>query len=418
VDLGLASQQRAEVEAFRRRHRTGLLTLLFTDIVGSTRIKQALGDSSGVALIQQHHAALRQLVGQFPDAQVIDTAGDSFFILFVRPSDAVQFALRWQSRVRALAKEDAIPVLDRIGIHIGEVIVDEAEGASKRLFGGQVDACARIMSLAGADQILLSRAAFDNARQALKGNEIQGLSELVWLNHGPYVLKGLDEPIEICEVGESGAACLKAPADVDKARRQISPDAEPVLGWRPAVGQIVPNTKWLLQEKLGEGGFGEVWLGRHQAMKEWRVFKFCFRADRVRFLKREMTLFRLLKERVGEHPNIVRLLEVYFDAPPYYVEMDYVEGKDLKSWAQEQGGLDKVSLELRLEIVAQAADGLQAAHEAGVIHRDIKPTNILIAEGRSPNIDAGRTQGQIANQESVLFGQAGACALHREGLGS
>ena len=81
----------------------------------------------------------------------------------------------------------------------------------------------------------------------------------------------------------------------------------------------MPNTKWALEEKLGEGGFGEVWLGRHETLKQQRVFKFCFRADRVRSLKREMTLFRLLKERIGDHPNIVRLLEVYLDEPPFYI---------------------------------------------------------------------------------------------------
>jgi hypothetical protein len=60
------------------------------------------------------------------------------------------------------------------------------------------------------------------------------------------------------------------------------------------------------------------------------VFKFCFRADRVRSLKREATLFRLLKERVGEHPNIVAIESVYFDEPPpYYILMQHVAGQDL-----------------------------------------------------------------------------------------
>src|SRR6266699_2609860 len=110
--------------------------------------------------------------------------------------------------------------------------------------------------------------------------------------------------------------------------------------------------------------FGEVWLGRHQHTKERRVFKFCFQAERVRFLKREMTLFRLLKERVGDHANIVRLHDIILDQPPFYVEMDYVEGADLRTWSEECEGVASVPLETRLEIAAQAADGLQAAHEA------------------------------------------------------
>jgi hypothetical protein len=134
-----------------------------------------------------------------------------------------------------------------------------------------------------------------------------------------------------------------------------------------------------LEEKLGEGGFGEVWLGYHEKLKERRVFKFCFRADRVRSLKRELTLFRLLKERVGEHPNIVGIYDVYLDQLPYYLVVEYVAGRDLRSWCEGQGGVDKVPLGVKLELVAQVADGLQAAHEAGVIHRDVKPSNILVS---------------------------------------
>ena len=165
-----------------------------------------------------------------------------------------------------------------------------------------------------------------------------------------------------------------------KTSRSVIVEPAPTSDWRPAPDQPVPHTKWTLERKLGEGGFGEVWLGRHQTMKERRVFKFCFEAERVRSLKRELTLFRVLKERVGGHPNIVRLLDVHFDEPPYYVEMDYVEGQSLKVWCDQQGGVDKIPLAARLEIVAQIADALNAAHTAGVIHRDVKPGNILISQ--------------------------------------
>jgi WD40 repeat protein/serine/threonine protein kinase/class 3 adenylate cyclase len=368
----------AEVEALGRGHRTGLVTLLFTDIVGSTQLKQTLGDREAVGRIQRHHALVRELLRAFPDAQEMSTAGDSFFLVFARPSDAVRFALQLQQRLREQGAGDPHAVRDRIGVHLGEVVLEAGEGKPRDLYGLHVDTAARVMSLAQGGQILLTRAAFDSARQSLKGEEIGGLGELSWLNHGPYLLKGLDEPVEICEVREAGQAVLSPPTSSEKTQRQVRADEEPVLGWRPAVGQLVPNTKWVLEEKLGEGGFGEVWLGRHQAMKERRVFKFCFRADRVRSLKREMTLFRLIKERIGDHPNIVSLREVCFDEPPYYVEMDYAEGQDLASWCAAHGGADKVPLETKLEVGAQIADALQAAHEAGVIHRDVKPGNILI----------------------------------------
>ncbi len=362
------------------RHQTGLITMLFTDLVGSTALKEEVGDRTGASLTQQHHGLVRELLQGFKGGEEIGTAGDSFLIVFARPSDAVHFGLLLQARLRAMNQGSAARLEDRIGIHVGEVVIWAQDGSPnpKGLTGVQVDICARVMGLAQGGQILLTRSAFDNARQMLKGEDIQGVGPLEWLNHGSYLLKGIQAPVEVCEVGEVGMAPLQAPAGSEKAQRQVTPESEPVLGWRPAVGQWVPNTRWRLETKLGEGGFGEVWLGRNPTTKERRVFKFCFQVERVRFLKRELTLFRLLKERIGEHPNIVRLQDVYLDQPPFYVEMDYVEGADLRSWAQEHGGAEAIPLATRLEIVAQAADGLQAAHEAGIIHRDIKPANILI----------------------------------------
>lgn len=410
MNLDSILSQRAKVEEFRRKHRIGLLTLLFTDLVGSTRLKQHLGDHQAVALIQQHHTLVREILAGFTEGEEISTAGDSFFIVFAKPSDTVKFALELQCRLRRSSPEFRRLLVDRIGIHIGEVMVEERVESSKPkdLYGLQVDICARVMSLAEGNQILLTRSAFDNARQVLKGEEIEGVGTLSWLNHGAYVLKGVDEPLEICEVGEEGFAALKPPADSQKVHRYVSLEGEPLWGWRPASGQAVPQTQWLLEEKLGEGNFGEVWLGYHQKLKERRVFKFCFRADRVRPLKREVTLFRLLKERLGEHPRIVRLHDVFFDAPPYYVVTDYVEGRDLRSWAEMQGGLDKIPLVTRLEIVAQVADALQAAHEAGVIHRDVKPGNILIGNQKDEMSQSGPQVklsdfglGQVVAQEAL-----------------
>jgi WD40 repeat protein/class 3 adenylate cyclase/tRNA A-37 threonylcarbamoyl transferase component Bud32 len=380
------------------------VTLLFTDLAGSTALKQRLGDRQAVTLIQRHHALVRELLLPFQDAREISTAGDSFFLTFGRPSDAVRFGLLLQHRLRTLEEAQEPRLADRVGIHLGEVVIEEDRAPTKPLdyYGIHVDTCARVMSVAEGGQILLTRSAFDNARAALRGADLPGLGSLSWANHGGYLLKGIDEPVEICEV-RAGAAVLTPPATSEKARRHAAADLEPVLGWRPAPDQVVPNTQWLLEGKLGEGGFGEVWRARHQRLGEQRVFKFCFRADRARSLRREVTLFKLLKERVGQHPNIVGIQDVYFEEPPYYIVMDSVAGADLRTWCNQQGGIAKLSLETRLDLVAQAADGLAAAHEAGVIHRDIKPSNLLVA-ARPRGIEVKLTDfgiGQVTSETAL-----------------
>ena len=406
MDPQIALNRRARVEDFQRRHRSKLVTLLFSDIVGSTKLKQILGDRGAISVIQRHHAIFREILGQFEDGEEIETAGDSFFIVFAKPSDSVKFSLLVQSRLRQLAVETGHPVFDRIGIHVGEVWVEERTGSgkSKDLYGIQVDTCARVAALGGADQILLTRFAFDSARQVLTGEDLENLAPLSWLNHGSYVMKGVEEPLEVCEVGETGKAALTRPDDTEKAHRFVSADSEPVLGWRPAVDQPVPGTSWVLEKKLGEGGFGEVWLGRDKVFKTHHVFKFCFRADRVRSLKREVTLFRLLKERVGAHPNIVGIEATYFDEPPFYIVMRYVDGSDLPAWCEAQGGIEKVPLAARLEIVAQVAEALQAAHDSGVIHRDVKPSNILVGGSGDADIHVHLTDfgiGQVISEEAL-----------------
>jgi len=381
--------------------------MLFTDVVGSTALKQQLGDRAGVELLQQHHRLVRQTFSEFPGAEEILVAGDSFLIVFPTPSEGVKCALLLQARLRGFNQGRVAPAQDRLGLHLGEVIVEGGRPGQRNVQGMQVDTCARVMSLARAGQILMTRPVFDNARQSLKGEELEGAGRLSWLNHGRFELQGLREPVEVCEVRPLEAGALAAPTTSEKARRLEAPEGEAVLGWRPAVGQVVPNTQWVLEQSLGGGSFGEVWLGRHQVMKERRVFKFCFRADRVRSLKREMTLFRLIKERIGDHPNIVSLREVYFGQPPYYVEMDYVAGQNLASWCEAQGGADKVPLETKLEIAAQVAEALQAAHDAGVIHRDVKPANILVGSPKSEVRSAKSVQvkltdfgiGQVVSQE-------------------
>ncbi len=374
----ITDQACRRVEQFNRTHGTALTTLLFTDIVGSTELKQKLGDRLAVSLMMRQNEIVRSLLNRFPESQEIDTKGDSFFVVFLRPSDAVHFALLLQSALRSEPAE--APVRTRIGIHLGEVYVQRSNGPIKPLdyFGTQVDTAARVMSLGQGDQVLCTRTIFDNARQILRGLQIEGLAPLAWLNHGPYRLKGVEDLVEVCEVGEKGKAALSPPADSVKAWRQVCADEEEMCGWRPAAEQPVPNTAWVLKQRLGEGGFGETWRAENRETGDSRAFKFCFTAAHVRNLKREITLFRLLKRKAGELQPFVRLHNVSYERSPYYLEMDFIEGPNLEQWVQgEKQAGRPIPLRLKLDIAAQIAEALALAHAESVVHNDVKPSNIL-----------------------------------------
>lgn len=363
---------------------TRLAVLLFSDIVGSVNLKTVLGDSGAARLVTRHDTIFRETLAEFPKAVLLQDTGDGFYVRFETASDAAMFALKFQ---HAIVRENwgQRPLRVRVGVHLGEVTEVALEGGARKLSGLAVDLAARVTSLAEAGQILLTRSAFDSARQyvlehpAVNGSEAPAIQ---WIAHGPYVMKGSDDPVDVFEVGAVGAAPLRAPPDSEKARRAVKPGDEDVLGWRPASGLEVPDRKgWFLDHKLGEGGFGEVWLGEHRKTREHRAFKFCFDADRLRSFKRELTLFRLLREVLGERDDIAKLYEVRLDKPPYYLESEFSEWGNLSEWAMRQGGIGAVPIDQRLDFVARVARAIAAAHSVGILHKDIKPSNILVHQG-------------------------------------
>jgi class 3 adenylate cyclase/formylglycine-generating enzyme required for sulfatase activity len=350
-----------------------VLTLVFTDLVDSTALKSERGDSVASSLISRHREVIQQLSDSH-HGSIVDWAGDGCFLTFETPSAGAHFGLELQ---RVHAEESELPKV-RVGVHMGEITETEVAGA-RRVEGLAVDLAARIQSLARPGQILLSYEVFNSARQRLR--VVTGGNSLVWCAHGPYKFKGFDDSLAIGEVGVEGVAPLTAPESAEKAQRAIAPTDEDTLGWRPAVGQpVAGRSHWVLEKQLGTGGFGEVWLATNINSQARHVFKFCFEPDRVRGLKREVILFKVLKDTLGERTDIAGVIDWEFEKPPFLIEAEYSEGGDLKNWAAVRGGLESVTLETRLDIVIQVATALDAAHKAGVLHKDIKPANILINE--------------------------------------
>lgn len=357
-------------------------TFLFTDIVGSTALKERLGNTAGRKLIAQHDAAFHECLAVFPHAKFQDE-GDGFFVVFDEPAQAIGFALRFQSSLGRI--RDPEPCLCRIGIHAGAVLPlerESAEGSDSKYVGLAIDLAARVRGLAAGRQILLTRGVFETARDG----KIPGFedSELLWLAHGGYLFKGISEPVEVFEVGVAGLSLLARPEGSGAAKQTSQAVEEGVLGWRPSAGSTPPNRRDVrLEKRIGRGGFGEAWLGRDNKTGAVSVFKFCFEAAKLRSLRREQTVLRFIHESLGERPDIARLRTIELEKPPFYLELEYVSGGDLGAWSAAQGGLSAVPLETRLEIVAQVADAVAAGHSVGVIHKDLKPGNVLVKDSEA-----------------------------------
>lgn len=135
---------------------------------------------------------------------------------------------------------------------------------------------------------------------------------------------------------------------------------------------------WSLVERLGVGGHGEAWRGRHEKTHEQRVFKFALDEASLGVLKREITLFRIINDSLGDAAPIVRLLDWNLEQQPYFTEAEYVGGGSLVDWVKARGGTTAIPVGERLEVVAKIAAAVAAVHSVSVLHKDLKPSNIFV----------------------------------------
>ncbi|MDP9237601.1 MAG: ferredoxin [Chloroflexota bacterium] len=130
--------------------RRVLKTFMFTDIVNSTQLVEAIGDEAWGVLLRWHDETLRSLVASY-NGEVIDTAGDGFFVGFDSPEAAVACAVAIQRRLAENRKASGFAPQLRIGVH-----ASEATQTSGAFSGKGVHEAARISALAGAGEILAS----------------------------------------------------------------------------------------------------------------------------------------------------------------------------------------------------------------------------------------------------------------------
>ena len=137
------------------------------------------------------------------------------------------------------------------------------------------------------------------------------------------------------------------------------------------------NDRYEIMASIGEGGMANVYLA-HDAILDRNVALKVLRGDLennekfIRRFQREAKSVSALS-----HPNIVEVYDVGEEEEQHYIVMEFIDGKTLKQLVQKRGALTVTEV---IDIMAQITDGLTQAHDAYIIHRDIKPQNIMILD--------------------------------------
>jgi serine/threonine protein kinase len=176
---------------------------------------------------------------------------------------------------------------------------------------------------------------------------------------------------------------------------------------------LLEHSRYRVIRLLGQGGMGSVYLAEHRHMERQVALKVISpdmvnNADAVRRFRQEVTA----AARLGPHPNIVAVHDAEQAGDLHFLVMEFVEGQSLADYLRTRGTLPIAEA---CDYVRQAALGLQHAHQQGMIHRDVKPHNLMrTPQGQIKVLDFGlarcgretdkpRTQ---LTQQGVLMGTA------------
>ncbi|HMQ16460.1 MAG TPA: protein kinase, partial [Phycisphaerae bacterium] len=185
--------------------------------------------------------------------------------------------------------------------------------------------------------------------------------------HDPYLVHGLADGTLDTAARRRAERLLERSEPCRELYRQLT------YGRFPSV----PN--YTIVDQVGKGGFGVVYKAVHHAKERTEALKVLFSKTPLlaTYFENEVHLIARLR-----HPNIAMLYEAQLSVPPLYYTMEFVEGERLNDYLKTR----EVSLAHRIEIIRKVALALSYAHEQGVVHRDVKPQNILIDARNEPHL--------------------------------
>jgi serine/threonine-protein kinase len=176
-----------------------------------------------------------------------------------------------------------------------------------------------------------------------------------------------DDLAQTKPLGQTSTAS-KPPASNAAPAKPVSRDARS----SKTVSQI---GDYKIVRKLGKGGMGEVYLAHQISLDRLAALKVLSKqlAGKEDFIKRFYREARAMAK--IDHPNVVRVYEVREDRGIHYVAMEFIDGQSLQKWMDQLG---RLSIGDAVHVVMRCAEALHCAHEQQMIHRDVKPDNIML----------------------------------------
>src|SRR5918995_4805339 len=343
---------------------TETVTFLFADIEGST----SLGKRSPIQMkdaLARYDQILHRAV-EDNGGHVFNTLDHTFCAAFATVWRALEAAVTAQRALFGEGWDERTKARVRIALHTG--VAEERDGD---YFGPPFNQVARLLSIGHGGQVLVSAVTYGLARDA------SGFSRL---------------EAELRDLGEH--------------RLKDSPLSERIFQLIvPALPSDFPPLKTLdtrsverygLQKRIGSGGMAEVYLAHDRELDRDVAFK----RLREQYAQDEEVVERFEREAKSaaslDHQNIAAVYDRgNTEDGSYYIVMELVSGGNLKDRILKDGPLPASKT---AELGLQVAQALQTAHEQGVIHRDIKPQNILLTEsGQAKVTDFGIARAAAAS---------------------
>lgn len=178
------------------------------------------------------------------------------------------------------------------------------------------------------------------------------------------------------QIDSMASAVLSGTDDSFREVAHVQPDSDPLIGRQLHVYQCV--------SLIGSGGMGRVYLAIHNDLERRCALKLLSpkRAQTDQdFVRRFVQEGRSAAALV--HPNIVTVHAVGEAGSQHFLEMEFISGRSLQGLINDEGPLP---ITRALALIARAADGLAAAHREGIVHRDVKPDNIMLTRHGVPKI--------------------------------